>query len=229
MKKLPLPSTLTPLFVKLRRRFLVFLTATLCIAPSVSTAHPHSWVDIHTQVLGTNTHITGFQMQWTFDAMTSAYMLDGEDMSAENKTATFQAIADSVMKNLLQEHYFTYFYQNEQPIKYKVSPGGSLSQDRMKITLSFELPLATPLPLPKKPVALRVFEPSYYVDLAWKASSDISLAEPLKKHCQVKVIKPNPTAEQMSYAMSLPADADPDNALGQLFTQTVTIACQPKG
>ncbi len=228
MTKLLLPSTNIPFLTTLRRRFSTLLLGALCIIPSVSIAHPHSWVDIHTEILGTKTHITGFKMHWTFDAMTSAYMLDGEDTSAENKVSTFETIADSVMENLLQEHYFTYFYQNEQPIKYKVSPGGSLSQDRMKITLSFELPLATPQPLPEKPLKLRVFEPSYYVDLAWKANSDITLAEPLKEHCQVKVIKPNPTAEQMSYAMSLPADADPDNALGQLFTQTVTIVCQPK-
>lgn len=228
MIKLHLPSTSTPLLVQLRRRLSVLLTAAACITPAVSSAHPHSWVDIHTQVLGTETHITGFKMQWTFDAMTSAYMLDGEDTSAENRAETFQAIADSVMENLLQEHYFTYFYQNDQPIKYKVSPGGTLSQDRMKITLSFELPLAKPQLLSEEPLALRVFEPSYYVDLAWKANTDVSLAAPLQKHCQVNLEQPTPTAEQMSYAMSLPADADPDNALGQLFTQTVTIACQPQ-
>ncbi|PST90781.1 DUF1007 family protein [Photobacterium jeanii] len=216
--------------LSLRQRLLGSLTlGCLLISPSIALAHPHSWVDIHTQVLGDEQHITGFKMDWTFDAMTSAYMLDGEDMSAEKRDATFQSIADSVMDNLLQEHYFTYFYDNEQPIKYKVSPGGKLSQNRMKLTLSFEIPLAKPKPLPQKPLELRVFEPSYYVDLAWKSNQDITLSPELAKHCQIQVINPEPTAEQMSYAMSLPADADPDNALGQLFTQTLTIACQSKG
>lgn len=60
-----------------------------------------------------------------------------------------------------------------------------------------------------------------------KKSKDVILDPELAAVCNAEMIEPNPTPEQMSYAMSLPPDADPDNALGQLFTQTVRLHCKP--
>jgi len=193
--------------------------------PFTVQAHPHSWIDLKTEIEGNQNQITGFKMSWTFDAMTSAYMLDGEDLSPENKAQTMQKVADSVMKNMMGEHYFTYFYDGEIPIKYALARRGVLTQNRSKLTLDFELPLSKPKVLNGNPLKLLIFEPSYYVDMSWQKERDIQLSPDLAKHCSLELIAPNPTTEQMSYAMSLPADADPDNALGQLFTQTVMITC----
>ncbi|PSU58039.1 DUF1007 domain-containing protein [Photobacterium aphoticum] len=195
-----------------------------CVAPA-AWAHPHSWIDMKTTIEGEQGMITGFKMVWSFDAMTSAYMLDGEDMSPDNAQATLQKVAASVLENMKYEHYFTYFYDGDTPIKYKVVESGTLSRDRAKLVLQFELPLSKPKPVTRDSLRLLIFEPSYYVDMAWKSSSDVVLSPDLARQCKVDVIAPNPTPEQMSYAMSLPADADPDNALGQLFTQTVKLHC----
>ncbi len=54
---------------------------------------------------------------------------------------------------------------------------------------------------------------------------DIILSPELAKTCSFKLIEPHPTPEQVTYAMSIPADADPDNKLGQVFTQTVQLFC----
>ncbi|NOI17360.1 DUF1007 family protein [Vibrio coralliilyticus] len=196
----------------------------LIIAPSVQ-AHPHSWIDLKTYIQGKNGMITSLMMEWTFDAMTSAYMLDGKDMSAENEQSSLQEVSASVLENMLYEHYFTYFYDGEAPIKYKVAQKGTLARNRSKLVLSFELPLSKPQPVTRDSLRLLIFEPSYYVDMAWKSPNDVVLSPELDRQCDLEMIKPNPTPEQMSYAMSLPADADPDNALGQLFTQTVKIHC----
>jgi tRNA threonylcarbamoyladenosine biosynthesis protein TsaE len=178
-----------------------------------------------TYIQGDEGNITGFKMEWTFDAMTSAYMLDGEDTSAENEQETFRNLASSVLKNMMYEHYFTYFYDGDAPIRYKVARGEKLTRDRARLVLSFELPLSKSQPLKRNTLRLLIFEPSYYVDMAWSSSSDIVLSKDLARQCQLELVDPNPTPEQMSYAMALPTDADPDNALGQLFTQTVNINC----
>ncbi|CAM3047659.1 DUF1007 domain-containing protein [Vibrio neptunius] len=188
-------------------------------------AHPHSWINLKTDIQGQNGMITGLKMEWTFDAMTSAYLLDGKDMSAENQQASLQAVSASVLDNMLYEHYFTYFYDGETPIKYKTAHNGTLRRERAKLVLSFELPLATPHPITSDSLRLLIFEPSYYVGMTWPSSNDVTLSADLAQHCHLELIEPNPTSEQMSYAMSLSADADPDNALGQLFTQTVKIHC----
>ena len=74
-----------------------------------------------TVVVGDETRITGFNMSWTFDTITSAYMVDGKGMSKENREKVLQEMADSIMKNLALEHYFAYFYDGDKPIKYTLS------------------------------------------------------------------------------------------------------------
>ncbi|SMY36272.1 hypothetical protein PMAL9190_02298 [Photobacterium malacitanum] len=204
-----------------------FMLSIAALSPITSQAHPHSWIDMKTYIEGNNNQITGFKMVWTFDAMTTAYMLDGEDMSPKNKQKTLKNIAASVMENMKNEHYFTYFYDNETPIKYHIPAGGELIKPRAKATLTFELPLAKPKTVTKDSLKLLIFEPSYYVDMSWGNKSDIVLSPELAKTCSFKLIEPHPTPEQVTYAMSIPADEspDPDDKLGQVFTQTVKLYC----
>jgi len=208
--------------LQLIQLFLVVILFT----PLKSVAHPHSWIEMKTEINGTKDEILGFKMQWTFDVMSSAYMLDGFDLSPESKQLSFQEIADSVINNILTEHYFTYFYDGEEPLRYKKAINPKLSQQKAKVTLSFYLPLSKPQPALGNNFRLLIFEPSYYVDMSWDSVSDISLSTQLKDSCTFKLIPPNPSTEQINYATALPTDSDPDNALGQLFTPTVTLDCK---
>lgn len=204
-------------------------TLLMCsLLSAVSHAHPHSWVDITTEIQGDASQITGFKMRWTFDAMTSAYMLDGEDLSAENKENTLQQLADSIMHNMMAGHYLTYFYEGDTPIKYAMAQNGVLTQESIKATLTFDLPLAKPKILSDKPLKLLIYDPSYYVDMSWPSKSDIQLSPELAKRCELTLTAATPTSEQIAYVMALPVDATRDNALGELFTQAVTINCKPE-
>ncbi|MDN2483482.1 DUF1007 family protein [Vibrio agarivorans] len=188
-------------------------------------AHPHSWIEMKTTVQGENGVITGLNMEWAFDAMTSAYVLDGEDVSPENEEETFRAIAASLMENIMYEHYFTYFYDGETPIRYSVGHSESLERDRAKLVLSFYLPLAEPKAVTRDSLRLMIYDKTHFVDMSWRTNSDVVLSAELAKQCALEMVEPNPTAEQMSYAFNLPEDADPDNTLGELFTQTAKIHC----
>lgn len=193
---------------------------------TASSAHPHSWIEMKTRIDGIDDVVTGLTMEWTFDAMTSAYMLDGEDMSSDKREQTLKDIALSVMDNMLYEHYFTYFLDGDNPIRYKEVHDANLSQHRGKLTLSFNLSLTEPKSVLGKKLKLMIFEPSYYVDMSWKSINSLELSPALQRHCQLKLVEPTPTPEQMAYALSLPQDADPDNALGQLFTQHTYLDCR---
>lgn len=201
--------------------------------PCIVFAHPHSWVDMTTTIEGTENTITGLAMNWTFDAMTSAYALDGEDLSSENRVETMRKLADSMINNVSGSHYYTYFDENKIPIKFTLHQHGRLTQKKGKLTLSFDLRLDKPQKITSSSLNLRVFEPSFYVDMAWENETSITLSKALSQQCRVEIITPHPTAKQMAYAMSLPQDAAPDNALGQLFTQRAVVHCKvdmnPKG
>ena len=190
-----------------------------------STAHPHSWVDMKTEIQGDGKHITGFLMTWEFDAMTSAYMLDGEDLSVENKAQALQDLADSIMQNMTTNHYLTYFYEGDMPVKYALAENGNLEQDKIKATLSFYLPLAAPLALSDNVLKLLIYDPSYYVDMSWPTKNAIQLSPALTQYCNLELIEATPSSEQLAYVMSLPVDAKRDDAIGELFTQSITIHC----
>ena len=190
-----------------------------------SYAHPHSWVDMKTEIQGDGKHITGFLMTWEFDAMTSAYMLDGEDLSVENKAQALQDLADSIMQNMTTNHYLTYFYEGDMPVKYALAENGNLEQDKIKATLSFYLPLADPLALSDNVLKLLIYDPSYYVDMSWPTKNAIQLSPALSQYCNLELIEATPSSEQLAYVMSLPVDAKRDDAIGELFTQSITIHC----
>ncbi|WP_372882399.1 DUF1007 family protein [Psychromonas sp.] len=211
--------------MKTTRQLLHFILFSFLFFPLTGSTHPHSWVELKTEIDGNKNEIVGFDMQWTFDAMSSAYMIDGYDLSPEKKAQSFQEIADAVLNNMLTEHYFTFFYDGEEPIRYKRAINAKLTQQGAKVTLAFYLPLSKPQPALGTSLRLLIYEPSYYVDISWKQKSDISLSAELKNACTVELKEPKPTPERKNYALALPADADPDNALGQLFTQTVTLNC----
>lgn len=190
-----------------------------------SFAHPHSWIDMQTEIQGDGKFITGFKMTWEFDAMTSAYMLDGEDLSPENKAETLQNLADMIMTNMMKNHYLTYFYEDGIPVKYALAENGNLTQDKIKATLSFHLPLAAPRAVSQKELKLLIYDPSYYVDMSWPAKNSIQLSPKLAQYCNLSVLEATPTSEQLAYVMSLPVDAARDDALGELFTQAAIINC----
>ncbi|PTP12449.1 DUF1007 domain-containing protein [Vibrio sp. 10N.286.51.C3] len=193
-------------------------------APNLQ-AHPHSWIEMKTHIEGESGMITGLSMEWSFDAMTSMYMLDGEDVSPEKEKETFKDLAASVIENMMYEHYFTYFYDGKEPIKYQVAEHAKFERDKAKMVLTFDLPLSKPKPVTRDSLRMLIFDPSYFVDMSWISNNDVTLSNSLARQCQLEIVEPNPTPEQMSYAMSLPADADPDNTLGQLFTQSVELHC----
>ncbi|WP_245796758.1 DUF1007 family protein [Vibrio aerogenes] len=196
--------------------------------PCRTFAHPHSWMDLQTYIKSSQTALTGFSMVWTFDPMTTAYLFDGEDMSDGHRKQTLQKLADSMIRNMLSTHYFTYFYDNKTPVRYQKVNTAKLTTHAGKATLSFELNLVKPYPFNGHTLQLRIFDPTYYVDMSWKSAKDVKLNPAAGEHCVTRLKAPHPTSAQVSYAMSIPADADPDDTLGQLFTQTLELTCHPE-
>ena len=188
-------------------------------------AHPHSWIDLKTEIVGNGTHIQGFKMSWTFDAMTSAYMLDGEDLSPKNKSKTLENITSYLMENIKTEHYFTHFYEGENLVESGFSEQGVSIHDKTQLTLEFFLPLLTPKKITERPMRLFVYEASYYTNMSWVHENDVQLSSELNKHCSLTLIQPTPTEEQSSYATSLAANETPKYEQGKIFSQSINIIC----
>ena len=180
-----------------------------------------------THIEGNARQLTGFKMIWTFDPMTTAYLFDGEDMSKKHRQATLNKLAKSIIHNMLSTHYFTYFYDGGKPIRYEKVTAAKLTTSHGKATLTFNLPLAKPYTHNQHRLKLMIYDPTYFVDMSWKNAKNIILAPQLEPHCTFKIIAPHPTPAQVSYAASIPVGKDPDHSIGQLFTQTLDLTCNP--
>ena len=201
------------------------LVALLFSGSPTAQAHPHSWVEMKTHIEGSDRTITGFRMEWTFDAMSSAFMLEGEHQSPETLQKAMDELTTTVMDSMKKERYFTHFLDGDKPVELGTATDVVFHRNRARLVLTFNLPLQKPQPLKKEALKLEIFEPSHYTDMNWPAKSSVSLSEALAKQCTLELIQPNPTPQQMSYALSLPEDADADNTLGQLFTQGIRFHC----
>lgn len=209
-----------------QRLMLMFLILTSSCYSALSYAHPHSWIDIKTKILGQGNVISGLSMSWSFDDMTSMYLLDDEDMSQENAATTLQLLADGMLENMNRVHFMTYLGQDTQQPQAVAAVGkGKLVQDGLRLVLHFQLRLITPLTV-SEAVSLRIFDPSYYTDMNWLAAGDVVLDEELTERCKVNVIAHQASAKQLAYAMALPASAETDNNLGAQFTQQAEIQCR---
>lgn len=164
-------------------------------------------------------------MDWSFDPMTTAYTFAGQRITPDNRKEVFQKLQGDILENLLYKHYFTYFYNKDEPIRYKRVDMGEISMIGPRMRLQFELELADPVPLDTPDLSLFIFDPTYYIDMSWDKRAQVSFSENYKGDCRLEVIEPKPTSEQVAYAMSLGVDSDPDDELGKLFTQKAVIHC----
>lgn len=205
-------------------KLLVLLTFFIA---STASAHPHSWISQNTRILGTDSHITGLSMVWSFDEQTTAYTLDGEDMSAAHRQKTLADLAHMILVHMTPSHYFTYFYDGDEPIRFYPVEKATLEVVDHKLIMRFDIELEKPVPFADQDLSLLIYDPSYYTDMFWDKPSDVSLAPALKGHCSIHIADPKPPAKMAVYASSLPPEVNPDFDLGELFAQRLKLRCKP--
>jgi len=191
-------------------------------------AHPHSFIDMQTELLADGDTLTGLKMRWTMDEITSADLLyDAGD--AKPGSETWKKLAAEVMANVLGQHYFSEVWHNGQRVKFLNLPTSyALSRSGDKAVLTFILPLAEPPQLAGQHFDILTFDPTYFVDMTYRDAHALSLPDSLQARCQLALQTPKPDSSLKQYALSLDkADAPPEQMdLGRQFAQKVTLTCR---
>lgn len=191
-------------------------------------AHPHSFIDMKTELVAENDNFTGLKMVWTMDEITSADLLyDAGD--AKPGSVVWKKLAAEVMANVLGQHYFSEVWHDHKRVKFLNLPREyALSRRGNKAELEFVLPLAKPAPLAKQQFKILTFDPTYFVDMYYDNEKALTIPSSLQSRCQFELHTPAPDDSLKQYALSLDkADAPPEQMdLGRQFAQTVTLSCQ---
>ncbi len=189
-------------------------------------AHPHSWIDMQTELIADGHHISHIVMRWTMDPMTTADTLVGLDPSSPTWQADLRQLADDTMANMAESHYLSHLTIDGHHYDLLAQKGSSYQLKGDKLVFEFRLTLAQSVPLLEHTLRFQVYDPTFYLDTKWMDRNDIRLSPQLAQQCQMQLFQPNPSAEQISYAAAIPVDVTPEEDLGSIFAQTLELQCR---
>lgn len=190
-------------------------------------AHPHSFIDMKTEIISRDNYLSGFKMTWTMDEITSADVFY-DDAGAKPDSVAWKKLAAQVMANVLGQHYFTEVYRDGQRVKFEDMPAEyHLYRNGQKAVLMFVLPLAHPPLLAGSPIFFSTYDPTYFVDMTYHDETAITLPAGLSAGCKLTLMTPKPNPSLQAYALSLdnPGSKGVDTSLGKQFAQRVQLQC----
>lgn len=215
--------------VVLSMKKLIFLLSCSIIFLSQNTfAHPHAFIEMKTTPIVKEQKLIGFSMKWLLDRASSSEMLY-DLQQAKNDPKEQQKLADEMMNNIVNEHYFSYFYdQKGRKIKYTSKPQNyGLQNSNSQILYYFDLLLTDPIELKNTELTLSTYDSMYYVSMYYDEQKNAVDFSPLPSNCQGKILAPNVDDKTRQYASSLDkTQRDEDFTLGKQFAQKVIILCK---
>ena len=136
------------------------------------------------------------------------------------------------MSNSLKDFdYFTFVHldgEDDKLVKLKPPVDYWVDYDKTVLTLHFTLPLEKPVDTHAKPVAIDVYDPSFFVAFGFATEKPVTLAGADTKGCDAKVTLPDPetAADTKALTESFFTQLGPNSNFGSQFAQTVTVTCK---
>ena len=204
------------------------------IAPTAASAHPHVWATVRSEiVLGPNHQIIAIRHAWTFDEFYTAMAVEGLDTNKDGvySKEELEPLAKVNVELLKEFDYFTYVhFEGEDDKLIKLNPPVDywIDYDKNVLTLHFTLPLAKPVDTHGKPVAMDVYDPSFFVAFGFATNNPVKLAGADLKGCAAKITLPDPetAADTKALTESFFTQLGPNSNFGSQFAQTAIVTCK---
>ncbi|MBF0751172.1 MULTISPECIES: zinc transporter binding subunit ZevA [unclassified Pasteurella] len=193
----------------------------------IAFAHPHAFIEMQTKVLVEENQLVGFSMNWMLDEASSSAVL--YDMKQARGEGEKQKLVDDVMDNVVNEHYFSYFFnKHNNKIKYKKQVKNyGVSVKGRRIQYYFDFFLSQPQSLQDNAFTLMTYDRTYYVSMYYPEDQSAVDFSALPKNCKGSLDAPNVDEKIQSYAASLDkTQKDEDDSLGVMFAQKIKIQCE---
>lgn len=213
--------------------FLLAAAAAAGFATAVA-AHPHVWATVRSEiVLGPDHKITGIRHAWTFDEFYTAMAVEGLDTNKDGvySKEELAPLAQVNVESLKEFDYFTFVHlagEDGKFLKLKPPVDYWIDYDKSVLTLHFTLPLAQPVDTHAKPVAIDVYDPSFFVAFGFATEKPITLTGADTKRCTADVTLPDEetAADTKALTESFFSQLGPNSSFGSQFAQTVTVSCK---
>jgi ABC-type uncharacterized transport system substrate-binding protein len=203
------------------------------ISAGCAAAHPHVFVDFQAEILfdaqGRMTHVRNV---WRFDRAFSAFATQGLDKDHDGKLSEKELapLAKTNVDSLKEYAFFTFLTIGKRKLELAFPDQYFLRVFDSRLTLFFELPLATPTP-PGPSTTLEIYDPEYFVAFTFAKKDPITLYQ-APQGCAAQIHPPRPLdAAIMGKLAAVPAeqhDLPPelrDAAVG--LANLITVTCAP--
>ncbi len=203
-----------------------WLAASLFGLASQAQAHPHSWIDMLSELeINERQELVALRLSWLFDEFYSANIIEEMKRQPEPLQSQFRAFTDQTRRSLASQHYLTRMTLDGQPVAFGTVTEFRVSKQDYQIRLDYRLPLASPQPLAGHQLAFAIYDATYYVEMLHREARAIRLTGPGAKACQHRLIAPTPPEDLLAYAQSLDQSEQAENGLGKAFAERVIVTC----
>ncbi len=185
----------------MRSILLSVLLVGAAVAPAF--AHPHVFVTSRSEIVyGSDGTVTGVRQAWTFDDMFSSFATQGLDTNADGTLSRdeLQPLAQTNVESLSEYDYFTYAKLGGTKLLFKPPTDYWLEHKDKALVLHFFLPLNAPQAQGQKPLAVEIYDPSYFVAFAMAEENPVVLAGAPACAVDVRRAKSLDTAQQNAAA-----------------------------
>jgi len=206
-----------PIAAPLPKTAALLLAAGLACAATAASAHPHVWVTAKAQLVYQDGKLVGVRDTWSFDPEYTAFVTQGLDANKDGTLSPDElaGLASENTANLAEFGYFTKLKiaGKEQLFADPTEPRMSMVDG--KLTMTFLLPLKTPVAPGRGVAALEIYDPTYFVAFALSEDADAARLTGAPAGCAATVTRPKPEATKT-------ADAKP--GMSEAFFEALTAA-----
>ena len=202
------------------------LALVMLVAAGPAIAHPHAWIDMRSRILLDDAgRVSGFELDWLFDEIYSAVILEDVKRADRRNPAVLNQEAARIMRNLKDHAYFSELQIDGAAAAFGTVAESAGSLDGARFRVRFTVPVAAPVDPRGRDVRLAVYDPSYYIEVVYVDATSATVDGPGAGACRIAVFEPNPSSAALNLAQSLDQNATAPASFGALFAQSAVLTC----
>jgi ABC-type uncharacterized transport system substrate-binding protein len=140
-----------------------------------SGAHPHIWIDSVVTFVFERGKVVSLRLEWTFDEFYSDVLLDGLQTSKKGRLddKAVKELYERDFVNLKDSGYFIHLLLGGKKLPIREVSDFSATVREGRVVFRFTVRLPSPVDAVATPIALGVYDDSYFVDLAFPGEHPI--------------------------------------------------------
>ncbi|MEO5336734.1 MAG: DUF1007 family protein [Magnetospirillum sp. WYHS-4] len=170
----------------------VLIGMLLALGAGTAGAHPHVLI-----VASVAPHLDGqgriaaFDVIWAFDPAYSAFTAtDLRSKKGEARQAALAKLAGEILDNLKEWDYYADLEADGRRLATGQAVDGAATLDDGTLELRFRLPLRDPLLLGKGKLAVRFYDPTFYIAMEMDEAKVFRLTDDMAARCKARVREP---------------------------------------